>query len=461
MPRRLISKFLFFVLFSTNALWAQEDPQAILDLPGKPNPRLGLAFPGSQVSYYSKLAKAGLAVVRIEASWARIEPRPGNFNFKGMDTKIKGLQRYGLAPFVTFASDAKWATMAGTHHLKNATPSDLSRWSKFVAAVVERYDHDGVADMPGLRAPVRYYQAANEFMGENNSNGGWAGSNEQLLDYVNEAHDAVKAADRRAIFVLGGLSAFSIDAALLASGANITLQDERRKGEIRQYKRSDFAEHGWDDLFQNRLKRLLGRAKYDFADIHLYGPEARDAARIALAKRLAGRPVLSSECGGPSLHYGGRYSGHNHFVAAIERNLNVLAAGMPFCLWFGLGEEIKATYGNSRVPLYDKSRRAKPGETAYRLLSRLLTKGATITQTSGERLFQIRHNGTSSTHVALGRPAQNALVKRMGKGSSAICVNDAAARDVVVVPLSEASGVCSADAVVITGAVALSLMRNE
>ncbi len=41
-------------------------------------------------------------------------------------------------------------------------PDDLGAWGACVTALVERYDGDGVADMAGLQAPVRYWEVDNE-----------------------------------------------------------------------------------------------------------------------------------------------------------------------------------------------------------------------------------------------------------------------------------------------------------
>lgn len=41
-------------------------------------------------------------------------------------------------------------------------PDDLPAWAACVSALVERYDGDGVDDMPGLPAPVRYWEVDNE-----------------------------------------------------------------------------------------------------------------------------------------------------------------------------------------------------------------------------------------------------------------------------------------------------------
>lgn len=437
---------------------AQQDAGAIFDVRGEISPRLGLAFPGADPAVYRYVADAGIGVVRIDVAWKHIEPEPGQFAFEALDRRIAELQRLGLTPFVTFTSDAEWAVKPATKHLNNATPRDPEAWSRFVARVVERYDGDGVDDMPGLRGAVPYWQAANEFMGVNNTAGGWGGSSDELLAYINLAHDAVKAAAPDATFVLGGLSVFTIDAAAIILGADMALQQEHEAGKVRHISRSDLAAAPIQDLFENRLKRVLREARYDIADAHLYGPESRDPARIETLKQLSGHPVLSSECGGPSLTYGGSYSGHRHYASVIERNLNALAGGMRFCLWFGLGEEVNSTWGNSRVQLYDRNRQPKPGVAAYRLLSRLLGGAGQVRRIGDGRAFEIAHEDGGRSLVALDRKALAAVTATAGGDTTAICINDAGRRQAVLMPLSVAMHNCSEDAVVLSGSVPLGLI---
>lgn len=348
-------------------------------------PALGLAFPGNQPAFYGLLRDAGMSWARISASWRWIGNGGGPLSFADLDRRIAGLQAVGVHPFVTFESDADWATVPATHRVKNATPLDVGAWHGFVAAVVERYDGDGMNDMPGLRAPVRYWQAANEYVSDTNASGGWAGSNADLLAYVNAAHDAVKEADPQAEFVLGGTAAFVMDVALVNQGrADWTVRQFWEDGSELIYAPSTSKGPEVTDLVENRLKFILQNARYDIADIHLYGPDERDPARIAALRDWSGgRPFLSTECGGPNLDYGGSYSPEAHFMAVIQRNLNVLAQGGLGCLWFGLGEEMVTTVGNARVPLYDMQRQPKPGVYAYRLLSRLLPKGTQVRTLDG------------------------------------------------------------------------------
>jgi len=41
-------------------------------------------------------------------------------------------------------------------------PCNVSDYSRFVGAVIERYDGDGIDDMPGLRYPILHWEVFNE-----------------------------------------------------------------------------------------------------------------------------------------------------------------------------------------------------------------------------------------------------------------------------------------------------------
>jgi hypothetical protein len=41
-------------------------------------------------------------------------------------------------------------------------PVDTPAYQAFVRATIERYDGDGLSDMPGLVTPIRYWQVDNE-----------------------------------------------------------------------------------------------------------------------------------------------------------------------------------------------------------------------------------------------------------------------------------------------------------
>ena len=390
-----------------------------------PNPRLGLAFPGSQTRYYRAIAEAGIGVTRLSASWKRIEASPGKTDFRGLDERVKALQDLGIQPFLTFESDADWATDPATHGVKNAQPLDLAQWSRFVRKVVSRYNGDGKADMPGLRFPVRYYQVANEWISDSNRSGGWGGSTDDLIAYINTAHDAVAQEDPDAIFVLGGIASFNSDVLLVSlDGQDMEVRQTWGNKTETVMKRRDIMQPDISAIINKRVLPVLSRAEFDIASVHLYGPETRDAARLKLVQRLTGgKPVLSTECGGPTLDYGGRYTPEGHFRAVIHRNLNVLAANAPFCLWFRLGEGPGATYGNSRTALYEGPGKPKPGVYAYRLLSRLIDNGTHVIR-EGDRQFSIVRGDGQTVEIAWGPAAATLRAKGAAAGINVLCLSD-------------------------------------
>lgn len=79
-----------------------------------------------------------------------------------------------------------------------ALPEDVPRWTAFVVAMVERYDGDGVDDMPGLTQPVYAWETGNEAS---------CGPDQptcvqDVIDFVITTAAAVRTADPEA-FVLG------------------------------------------------------------------------------------------------------------------------------------------------------------------------------------------------------------------------------------------------------------------
>lgn len=406
------------------ALSAAAQDVVLSQIVGAPNPRLGLAFPGGRTEFYPLIAQAGIGVARVSAAWARVEPTNGRVDWSGLDRRVLALQKLGVEPFLTFESNAAWATARDSQGVKNARPVDLADWERFVHAVVERYDADGLDDTPGLLRPVRYWQAANEWISDRNRSGGWVGETDALVAYVERAHDAVKAAAPDAVFVMGGIAAFNIDVLLVARGG-LALDVRQKWSETSEtvFTISDMRGPEIAKIIDDRVLPVLRRAPYDVAAVHLYGPEDRDAARIAFMRDLTGKPVLSSECGGPSLDYGGVYTPRAHFNAVIERNLGVLATGAEFCLWFLLGEGPGATWGNRRTALYTSAAEPKPGVFAYRLLSRLLG-AATHVEKVDDALFALREDGGDAFWIGWGASATAARDRAIAAGGETLCLSD-------------------------------------
>ena len=368
------------------------------DLDVAPHPRLGLAFPGGNSAMFSKISGGGIGVVRVSVDWSTREPSRGVYDWQGMDNKVRNLQRLGIDPFLTIYSDAEWATDPDTWHVKNSTPLSMSRWRGFVQRIVERYDGDGVGDSDVLIRPVKYYQVANEWESSTNKVGGWASGYDRLVVYVNAAYDGAKAADPNAVFVLGGIASLNADILVLWEGLGDFVARQRfSETSSVEFTREDIVSSGWGEMYE-ALYTVFLRAKYDWADIHMYGPPERDPLRLAAFRPyVSGRPFITSECGGPSLDYS-TYTAHNHFMAVMHRVLIDLSQGMPFSLWFNLTEG-RSTWGNQRVALMDEYGRPKPGYRAYQLLSVILEDMRSV-QYIAPGQYLIHRSGASPLFVA-------------------------------------------------------------
>lgn len=82
----------------------------------------------------------------------------------------------------------------------SAPPIDQAQYGRFVRAVVERYDGDGVNDMPGLRWPIRWYEPESE----QQSTLFWCGTAEEYVETVRTVRSAALAAHPETRIVLGG-----------------------------------------------------------------------------------------------------------------------------------------------------------------------------------------------------------------------------------------------------------------
>ncbi len=85
-----------------------------------------------------------------------------------------------------------------SRHLEGSTyrPKDPEAYARWVRAAVERYDGDGIDDMPGLRAPAKFWQVDNEP----------PRGREGYPDLQRITYAAVKEADPEATVLVGGLT---------------------------------------------------------------------------------------------------------------------------------------------------------------------------------------------------------------------------------------------------------------
>lgn len=75
------------------------------------------------------------------------------------DAWVRAVQAAGLEPTWMLSP---WPGNDTGAHTASYPPPDMAAYTAYVRAFVERYDGDGIDDMPGLRGPVRYWEVDNE-----------------------------------------------------------------------------------------------------------------------------------------------------------------------------------------------------------------------------------------------------------------------------------------------------------
>lgn len=119
--------------------------------------------------------------------WGMVEVANGEFRWELLDAVVTGAQNAGGRYVGTVMPFAAWDLVAG-----GVTPTtdpqctrllsedyfyltldgrmdryrNLAEWQHYLTLAVERYDGDGIDDMPGLTTPVKYWQVHNEPEGD-------------------------------------------------------------------------------------------------------------------------------------------------------------------------------------------------------------------------------------------------------------------------------------------------------
>lgn len=155
-------------------------------------------------------------------NWGEIEPKPPvrgqhAYRWAALDEGVRQWQEQGVHIMMSLRFVCPWANATPT--LKPLYLDGLLSWlpktaadfhpkpehrqdlRDFIAALVERYDGDGVADMPGLLFPVLHYQPCNEAYNELF----WGGSAEEYAAHLHEVAQAARRACPQVKIILSGV----------------------------------------------------------------------------------------------------------------------------------------------------------------------------------------------------------------------------------------------------------------
>jgi hypothetical protein len=185
--------------------WGELSPIGACDLFDSPGLR-GLEDLEAMSGEPALLAGMGVRVARPHRpgghAFARqvVKPRPAApADWTLPDWVVTRAQEQGISLMVTLFDAIDPSPGAG-HVGLFVAPDQEHAWRAFVTALVERYDGDGVDDMPGLRLPVLGYEIGNEtFCAPSDQP-----CRERILRLHRMSAEAIRAADDRTLVMAGG-----------------------------------------------------------------------------------------------------------------------------------------------------------------------------------------------------------------------------------------------------------------
>lgn len=161
----------------------------------------GHSSPAGRELSYRLIAELGVPKVRVLVmNWAVVQPHPGGFyDFALSDDLVKRGQEIGVETLAVCGGIPQWAAARPEDGaVDSLIPSreNEAAFTAFVRRFVERYDGDGVGDMPGLRVPLHTY----EFISEPERIAPM-----EYAFWLSRFYETVRAADSKSTVVLGSL----------------------------------------------------------------------------------------------------------------------------------------------------------------------------------------------------------------------------------------------------------------
>ncbi|MFC1945914.1 hypothetical protein ACFLW1_01800 [Chloroflexota bacterium] len=160
--------------------------------------------------------------------WGMIEVTPGVFNFRDTDQHVQQAGEAGLHTLANIQPFTKWdqevchgdlpvlnAPVPPDQQSSRGKPCDMEAYRNFVTRLVERYDGDGIDDMPGLTFPIKHWEIMNEPEFQDMY---FQGTPAEYVEVLIVTHDAAKAADPEAQIVQGGMAGMMPESAAFFQG---------------------------------------------------------------------------------------------------------------------------------------------------------------------------------------------------------------------------------------------------
>ncbi|MBI2830102.1 MAG: hypothetical protein HYX81_02980 [Chloroflexi bacterium] len=132
--------------------------------------------------------------------WGMIEKNPGQYDFSETDRYVYAAQISGLNILANIQPFASWDQPG------KGKPRDMLKYRNFVSRLVERYDGDGIDDMPGLNIPIKHWEVSNEPEFQQAPLVFFQGTPQDYFEVLKATYEEVKRADPQAFVLQGGMA---------------------------------------------------------------------------------------------------------------------------------------------------------------------------------------------------------------------------------------------------------------
>ena len=148
--------------------------------------------------------------------WSEIERSRGTYDWMMVDWNVMGWQTDRLAVLATVwpfnswdqnschGDDPEIQPVLWELPRRLFAPCDAAAYRDWLTALVERYDGDGVDDMPGLAYPIRHWEIANEPAMQGGHGYFFQGTSADYLDLLATSASTIRTADPEALVLTGG-----------------------------------------------------------------------------------------------------------------------------------------------------------------------------------------------------------------------------------------------------------------
>lgn len=146
-------------------------------------------------------------------SWGAIERIQGKYDFYDADEFVKAAQENNVSILATLWSFVNWDQQGSDCKVSDndqfypkdplgrtgippyrCKPNNMQAYKKFLSDLVERYDGDGINDMPNLKIPIKYWEVLNEPEMKSPTLTFFIGNENDYLEVLKESYQTIKQA---------------------------------------------------------------------------------------------------------------------------------------------------------------------------------------------------------------------------------------------------------------------------